>query len=211
MVDIAGWVAGTRRDVERRSASGEAGYAVVLRRHYDVPIDRLWEACTQPARLEEWFLPISGDLRAGGTYQFEGNAGGEILECQAPHAVRVAWVYADHPAQEVSLRLQEEAGGASLELRHIDPRDETQVIDLALAVGPGWDPPLIALGTYLEGNMPEKSWWMESPEAFKLIEGSVRAWQGALTERELASADAIAKAADASIAFYTGVEAPTAD
>ena len=28
--------------------------------------------------------PISGDLRLGGRYQLQGNAGGEILVCEPP-------------------------------------------------------------------------------------------------------------------------------
>jgi hypothetical protein len=29
-------------------------------------------------------MPISGELRVGGSFQLEGNAGGEILTCEPP-------------------------------------------------------------------------------------------------------------------------------
>ena len=59
---------------------------------YDSPIEDVWEALTTPERISRWFLPISGDYRLGGRYQLEGNAGGEILECDRPHRFRVSWV-----------------------------------------------------------------------------------------------------------------------
>ena len=56
----------------------------MLRRRYDAAIEDVWDAVTDPDRLKRWFLPISGDLRVGGTFQLEGNAGGEILSCEPP-------------------------------------------------------------------------------------------------------------------------------
>ena len=44
----------------------------------------MWDAVTSAERIPRWFLPISGDLRLGGRYQLEGNAGGEVLECAPP-------------------------------------------------------------------------------------------------------------------------------
>ncbi|HTY35344.1 SRPBCC domain-containing protein [Mycobacterium sp.] len=209
MFDIGRWVSDTSRDVERQPASDGERYVVILRRHYDVPVEELWDALTSPDRLKEFFLPISGELRSGGTYQFEGNAGGEILECDPPHRVRVTWVYGDNPPQQVALSLsQANANSADLELAHAGPADVAEVADFALAVGPGWDPALVALGTYLQGNMPEKSWWMESPEGLELIEKSVRAWQKTLDDRQIANPSVTAKIADASVAFYTGAEPP---
>ena len=48
----------------------------------------MWDACTDPERIGRWFLPVSGDLRLGGRYQLEGNAGGEILRCEPPTCSR---------------------------------------------------------------------------------------------------------------------------
>jgi uncharacterized protein YndB with AHSA1/START domain len=32
----------------------------------DTPPDDVWDACTNPERIPRWFLPISGDVGAGG-------------------------------------------------------------------------------------------------------------------------------------------------
>jgi hypothetical protein len=46
------------------------------RRHvsqsYDTDQDDLWDAVTNIERIPRWFLPISGDLKVGGSYQLEG-------------------------------------------------------------------------------------------------------------------------------------------
>lgn len=209
MYDLAGWVAGTSRDVERRLVSGSERYAVILRRQYGVLAEEVWDACTSAARLAEWFLPISGELRLGGRYQFEGNAGGQILDCDRPRLVRVSWEYGDNPAQQLTLQVSQQPGaGAAVQLEHAGPAELAGVPEFAFGVGPGWDPALIALGTYLDADMPDKSWWLESPEARELIERSVRAWQQVLNDREIATPAVIAKAAETSLAFYTGTEPP---
>jgi hypothetical protein len=73
---------GTHREIgRRRIASGEEVRTVLIRRRYDAPIQDVWEACTDPERLSRWFLPVTGDLRVGGRFSLQGNAGGEILRC----------------------------------------------------------------------------------------------------------------------------------
>ncbi|MQA26613.1 MAG: polyketide cyclase, partial [Micromonosporaceae bacterium] len=84
MIDIVGQLNAIRREVgERRIPAGE-GRAVRLRREYDAPIEDVWDAITNAERINRWFLPVSGDLRLGGTYQLKGNAGGEIRRCEPP-------------------------------------------------------------------------------------------------------------------------------
>ena len=60
---------------------------------YDTPPEDLWEACTDPERIARWFLPISGDLRPGGRFEFQGNASGTIERCEPPHSVDATWEY----------------------------------------------------------------------------------------------------------------------
>ena len=61
---------------------------VVASRSYDTDIDDLWEAITNAERIPRWFLPITGELRLGGRYQLQGNAGGTITACEPPRASR---------------------------------------------------------------------------------------------------------------------------
>ena len=95
MIDIVREIDAVQREVgSGRLAAGEAR-TVRLRRTYDAPIDDVWDALTNPERIGRWFLPISGDYRVGGRYQFEGNAGGEIVACERPNRLRVTWVFGE--------------------------------------------------------------------------------------------------------------------
>ena len=89
MIDIVRHIEAIRREVgPGRTAVGE-GRAVRLRRSFNASVEELWDALTTPERISRWFLPISGDFRLGGRYQFEGNAGGEIVACERPNRLRV--------------------------------------------------------------------------------------------------------------------------
>ena len=95
MIDIDREIEAVQREVGEGSVPAGVGHSVLLRREYDARIDDVWDALTNPERIGRWFLPISGDYRLGGRYQFEGNAGGEIVECDRPHRLKVTWVYGE--------------------------------------------------------------------------------------------------------------------
>lgn len=150
----------TQRDVgRRRIAAGEARTARI-RRRYDAPVEDVWEACTDPERLARWFLPISGELRVGGTFQLQGNAGGEILRCEPPHLLAVTWAFADRPVDEVVLRLSPDGDEATvIELEHATVSGlvewEGQWLDVIPGVGVGWELPLTyALPPTCAANSP---------------------------------------------------------
>ena len=69
---------GHHREVDRRRER-RRGRHVLLRRRYDAAVEDIWDAFTDPDRMKRWFLPVTGDLRVGGCFQLEGNAGGDIL------------------------------------------------------------------------------------------------------------------------------------
>ena len=104
MIDIAHEIDAVQREVRSgRIAAGE-GRQVRLQRTYDAPIDDVWDALTNPERIGRWFLPVSGDYRLGGRYQFEGNAGGEIVECARPNRLKVTWAYGELPVRPTCRR-----------------------------------------------------------------------------------------------------------
>ena len=120
---------------------------MLLRRTYEAPIDDVWDALTNPERIGRWFLPIDGDYRLGGRYQFEGNAGGEIVACERPHRLRVTWVLGEPATEtdtsEVEVRLSPAGDEATVfELEHtaIVP-DEMWGEYGPGAVGVGWEGP----------------------------------------------------------------------
>lgn len=145
-------------DTHRQTGQAGSAHTVLLRRVYDAPIDELWDACTDPERLRRWFVPVSGDLRLGGSFQIEGNASGEIVACEPPRLLKLTWIYGEPPApgerSDVEVRLLTVEGGATqLELEHsadVDPEMWGQFGPGA--VGVGWDLTLLGLGGHLRGE-----------------------------------------------------------
>ena len=121
MIDMTREIAAVQRDVASGRLAGTDARTVRLSRTYDAPIDDVWDALTNPERIGRWFLPISGDYRVGGRYQFEGNAGGTILSCERPERLRATWEFGDPsgPPSEVEVRLTPAGEGTTtLVLEH---------------------------------------------------------------------------------------------
>jgi len=73
--DLEGHLAAVERSLSAEERDGRPARAVILAHTLAAPVEDVWAAATDPNRLSRWFLPISGDLRPGGRYQLEGNAG----------------------------------------------------------------------------------------------------------------------------------------
>jgi uncharacterized protein YndB with AHSA1/START domain len=209
MIDIVREIESVQREVgSGRIAAGE-GRAVRLRRTYDAPLDEVWDALTNPERIGRWFLPISGDYRVGGRYQFEGNAGGEIVECDRPHRLRVTWVYGEtgSPADvsEVEVRLAAAGAEATVfELEHtaVVP-DEMWAEYGPGAVGVGWDGGLLGLSLHLRTGrtVDDPLAWQLSPEGREFNQRSSAAW-GEANRAAGADPEAVARAVANTTAFY---------
>ncbi|MGH2474276.1 MAG: SRPBCC family protein [Candidatus Limnocylindrales bacterium] len=183
MIDIVREIEAVQREVGEGEVPAGVGHAVRLRREYDAPIEDVWDALTNPERIGRWFLPISGDYRLGGTYQFEGNAGGRIIACEQPHRVKVTWVYGeptgDADASELEVRLSTVDGGATrFELEH------TAVVPDEMwgeygpgAVGVGWEQGLLGLSLHLRGgSVDDPVAWQLSAEGRDFARRSSEAW-----------------------------------
>ena len=200
MNDIAHEVEAINRSIGRRSIATGDGRSVVLRRTYDAALEDIWDACSDPDRLKRWFLPVSGDLRLGGRFQIEGNAGGEILRCEPPRLLAVSWVYADNPADEVELRLAPGADGTTvLELEHASAPGTAD--DLA-GVGVGWDLTVFALGAHLAGQTIDPTGLERTPEYRRFVVLSSTAWGAALEAGGMADAAEAAAVVERTTAFY---------
>jgi uncharacterized protein YndB with AHSA1/START domain len=182
MIDIVREIDAVQREVgSGRTAAGE-GRVIRLQRTYDAPIEEIWDALTTPERISRWFLPISGDYRIGGRYQFEGNAGGEILACDRPNRLRVTWAYGEVSEAEVS----------ELEVRLAPAGDEATVLELEHtaivpdqqwgeygpgAVGVGWEQGLLGLALHLRGgSVGDPEAWQLSPEGRDFAKRSSEGW-----------------------------------
>jgi uncharacterized protein YndB with AHSA1/START domain len=142
----------------RTIPAGEARVAV-LTRTYPTSVEDLWDACTNPARLGRWYTTVTGDLRAGGTFEQVNMGSGTIVECDAPHHLRLS--LGSEGADEIELRLSpgQEDGTATLELQHATTLDTHeiggQMYDAVFCMGGGYYPRLLALDLHLRGALPD--------------------------------------------------------
>jgi len=208
MIDIVREIEATQREVAEGRIAAGVGRSVRLRRDYDAPIEDVWDALTNPERIGRWFLPISGDYRLGGRYQFEGNAGGEIVACERPHRLKATWVYGEVTSaadvSEVEVRLSTVAGGATrFELEHtaIVPEDRWAEYGPG-AVGVGWDGALLGLTLHLRGgSVDDPIAWQMSGEGRAFFTRCSEAW-GEANRAAGADPAAAARAVANTTAFY---------
>ncbi len=202
MVDIVREIDAVEREVGGGRLDGAEARTVVLRRRYEASVDDVWDALTSPERISRWFLPVSGDYRIGGRFQFEGNAGGEILACDRPHRLQVTW----GDASEVVLKLTPvDDAATTLELEHtaVVP-DEMWTQFGPGAVGVGWEGGLLGLALHLQGgSIADPMAWQLSDEGRAFFARSSEAWGAANV-----AAGADPGAAASAVANTTGFYAP---
>lgn len=210
MIDISTQIGAIHREVGSRSAESGEVVSVLLRRGYDQPVEDVWDAVTDPDRIKRWFMPISGDLREGGDFQLEGNAGGRILRCEPPRLLRATF---GGETSVVELRLTPDGNGATtFELEHTVPIEMAGSGAGALYVGPGWDGALMGLGLFLAGRVADDPVAAaSSPEAQEFSRHSVQAWTAAIEASGTAAPDDIAAAVEASLAQFAPDVGDTSD
>src|SRR5688572_19580206 len=177
--DIAHHLGAVTRIVRREERDGRTADVLVAQRTYDTTPDDLWDALTTAERIPRWFLPVTGDLRVGGRYQLEGNAGGEVLGCDPPRHLSITWEYGGDVSW-VDVRLEPDPdGGTRLELEHA----AFPPPDLPFgpgAVGIGWEMALLGLGEHLAGAPPvdqeESMAWQTSDDAKRMMRASADGW-----------------------------------
>lgn len=208
-VDVARTVGAVVREVRDVTHDGKPAKMVVATRAYDTNIDDLWDALTSAERIPRWFLPISGDLKVGGHFKFEGNAGGEILRCEKPRLLSVTWGSAPMVTW-LTLHLTAKGDGAELRLEHTAEIGDGAFWDQfgPGAVGVGWDGGFMGLGRYLEnpetsGGPAEGAAWAMSENGKAFNTACSEAWCAASVAGGTDPAKARA-AADRTTAFYTG-------
>ncbi|WP_026316677.1 SRPBCC family protein [Actinokineospora enzanensis] len=195
MMDIAAQIAAVTRAVQQ---TGES-VGVLLTRRYRADAADVWDAITDPDRVARWFLPLSGDLRPGGTFQLEGNAGGDILHCEPPTLLRVTF---GGPTSVVEVRLSTHGDETELVLEHTVPIELAGGAAGSLYVGPGWDGAVLALGLYLAGEVIDDPVAAgNSAEAQQFSLASIEAWTAVAAET--ASAEEVAAARAAAVAQFS--------
>ncbi len=199
------------RSIDRTVSTGERGgtptKSVTVTQSYPVGVAELWDAVTTGERIARWLMPVTGDLRIGGRYQLEGNAGGVVEECAPTERIALTWEYGG----DVSWVVATLSGGddrSSLQVVHTAHVDDERWAEFGPgAVGIGWDMMLLGLSLYLESSTSldpeEAAAWTMSPVGKQVMTEIGAAWR----EAQIASGDDEAAARAASercIAAYTG-------
>jgi len=215
MVDIAAQLGAVDRGIRTTDVDGVTLYVQTLGQTYPSPIDDVWDALTSAARITRWFLPVSGDLRLGGRYQFEGNAGGEVLACAPPAdgvaSLRVSWGMGAGSETFLTVRLTGDGERTRLELEHVAAAD---ILPPGMweqfgpaGTGMGWDSGLLGLSLHLAQPQFRDEFdaaaWTASAEGTGFLRGSADAWAAAHEADGTDPATAKA-AADATFGMYTG-------
>ena len=181
MNDLIAELERVRRAVGSEPADDGPVHVVELRRVYGAPVADVWDVCTNPERIPRWFLPISGDLRLGGRFQLEGNAGGEITECQPPRRLAVTWEFGGEVSLVTVDLAPAEDDGTELCLRHAVGDNDHWATYGPGAVGVGWELALLGLALHLRtgGSAEEARDFASSAEGQAFVRRSAADWGAA--------------------------------
>lgn len=164
------------RALSTTTRDGQELRVLVVTRTFDAPPDEVWDALTTAERIDRWLMPVSGDLRLGGRFQLEGNAGGEVLACEPPERLSITWEY--DGMSWVDATLTPEGDRTMLRLEHSAPVPPEMWEQFGPgAVGIGWEMMLMGLGEHLaapEWRRPETP--EEMPDLSSFMAGSSAAW-----------------------------------
>ena len=210
MIDATHQIDDVERQVGSRTLPAGEARVVTVRQTYATTVEDLWHACTDIERLPRWLMPVSGDLRLGGRYQLEGNAGGTIESCEPPHRFTATWEYGDEITW-IDVRITEVGNGAQLQVDHIAHVDAERWLEFGPgAVGVGWDMMLLGLALHVRSggrsiNRDEVAAWLPSPDGIAFAVDSSERWRQASVAAGTPEDEARA-AADRTTTAYTAYE-----
>jgi uncharacterized protein YndB with AHSA1/START domain len=196
-----------RREVHTLERDGQAARSVVIERSYDATVDDVWDAITNPERIPRWFLPIEGDLRLGGRYQLQGNAGGEVTACEPPTHLAATWEYGGATSWVDVQVSKGDDGGSHLRLEHVALVEDGEMWQQfgPGAVGIGWDLAIFGLSAHLRTGetVSVDGQPVGEPPGSDVMARSSDAWCAADIASGTPEDDARARA-DRTLAAYTG-------
>ena len=183
MIDVKSHISAVRRTLGKRQLEAGEARVSTISQVYDTDIDDLWDAVATADRIPRWFLPISGELKEGGHYQLEGNAGGTITRCDKPHGYDATWEFGGMVSW-IEVRLTPEGEGRTrVELEHIAHVDDALWDQFGPgATGVGWDSGFWGLANYLADPSSSPAAeaaaaaWVASPDGKLFMRLSSDAW-----------------------------------
>ena len=210
MIEVDEQVNAVRRTVGRRTLEAGEARTVTITRSYAADQADVWDAVTNAERIPRWFLPVTGELRLGGHYQLEGNAGGTIESCDPPNSFTATWEYGGEVSW-IEVRLTEEGPDRTqLVLEHIAHVDDERWTQFGPgAVGVGWDLGLLGLTLHLASgeavDPSEFMAWSETDDGHRFMSVSARSWgEAAIADGD--DPDTARATAERTAGFYTGAE-----
>jgi len=189
-MDVNAQLEAVARGIKTTEVDGVLSFVQTLTQTYPSPIEDVWDAVTTAERIPRWFLPVSGDLRLRGHFQFEGNAGGEIRRCDPPSGgaagYTVTWGNGMGEPAIVHVRLVALGTTSTrFELENVAAVDSIPEGFWEQfgpsATGMGWDSGLLGLASYFGGGSagisPEEGQaWLATDEGKSFLRGSADAW-----------------------------------
>lgn len=208
MIDTAHQIDQVNRVVGTRLLDPGEARVATMSQAYDTTIEDLWDACTNIERIPRWLMPITGELRLGGRYQLQGNAGGIVQTCDRPEHFSATWEFGGDTSW-IDVTLESTASGRSqLTVEHTAHVDAQRWARYGpSAVGVGWDSMLLGLATHLSSGASmdpaEAVSWIASEDGKQFMLSSSQRWCDADI---LAGTDPVAAQASAQRTFaaYTG-------
>jgi uncharacterized protein YndB with AHSA1/START domain len=126
-------------------------------RDLDAPVDDVWDALTDPARLGRWLAPTTIDPRAGGEVHHDFGEGetchGRILTWDPPRVLEYGWAFTGEPDSVVRFELTPTGTGTRLTLVH-----RQLGAPHATGYGAGWHAHLDRLAAELAGDVDAIDW-----------------------------------------------------
>ncbi|PZF79481.1 SRPBCC family protein [Jiangella anatolica] len=217
MIDVVQQVNSVRRQVGSRTIEPGGARTVTISQTYPAELEDVWDAVTNQERIPRWFSPVSGELKLGGRYQVEGNAGGTIERCDPPKSFAATWEF-NGQVSWIEVRLAPEGDERTrFELEHIALESDEGLAFWELygpgAVGLGWDLAFIGLALHFASGGEQvdpkavEAWTM-SDDGKQFIGLASEKWRDANVEAGFATPEGAKASADRTTAFYTGAEAP---
>jgi len=206
-IEFAAHLTAVARSVSPEFRNGEAARDVIIGRTLETSAADLWGALTDGRRLARWFLPVTGNLEAGGNFRLEGNASGTILECRPSECFSVTWEFGSDTSW--------------LEVRVADEGENTARLTLVHtqrpfgfwrrfgpgATGVGWEMALIGFAIHLadrKASLPDDSVFTDNANGRAFIAKCSANWAEAAIGNGTDASLALAAAKQVT-AFYTGV------
>lgn len=183
-------------EVIRKITTSGKSHQVVLERPFDTDVTDLWNACTNPQRLSQWFEPVRGDLTLSGRYTLtKSGTEGDILRCEAPQHLAITWEYQGDVSHVDVDFIPTAEERAVLRVTHLVPPDDHWETYGPAATGVGWEECLRALSLYFTGGarcvFGEMRGYASTPKGRELTRLVADAWRWA--DQEVATPANIAE------------------